>query len=116
MAVSLDQLAQNQVLFREVNERLRETLDVSVGAMEFLCECSDTDCTETISLDIAEYELVRSRSNQFVLTPGHEIPEIDRVVSNGDRYFLVEKIQGADYAERTDPRQRGKSQDQLARL
>jgi hypothetical protein len=106
MAVSADRLARNQVLFREVNERLREMLDESVGATEFLCECSDTDCTENVSLDIPEYERVRARSNQFVVAPGHEIPEIERVVSNGGRYLLVEKTREADYVERTDPRRR----------
>src|SRR5215211_1412861 len=56
MAVSLERLAHNQVLFREVNERLREKLDGSDGATEFLCECSRTDCIETVVLTIAEYE------------------------------------------------------------
>jgi hypothetical protein len=107
MSVSLERLAHNQVLFREVNERLREMLNESAGEADFLCECSRADCTETVPLQLAEYERIRSNSNQFVITPGHEIPEIEKVVSESDRYFLVRKINGAGYAERTDPRSRG---------
>jgi hypothetical protein len=43
MSVYLQRLARNQVPFREVNERLREVLDDSAGATEFLCECSNAD-------------------------------------------------------------------------
>jgi hypothetical protein len=106
MSVSLERLARNQVLFREVNERLREMLDESVDTTEFLCECSQTDCTETVELGLPEYERVRSKGNQFVIRPGHEITEIETVTWESDRYFLVQKIDGADYAEQTDPRSR----------
>jgi hypothetical protein len=63
MSVSLERLARNQVLFREVNERLREIVGDSATPSEFLCECSKTDCTETITLDADEYEGVRSSPN-----------------------------------------------------
>ena len=107
MSVSLERLARNQVLFREVNERLREMLDDSVGHTEFVCECSNTDCIETVSLEVSEYERVRSQPNQFVIAPGHAILEIDEVVWESDRYDLVRKTTAAEYAERTDPRSRG---------
>jgi hypothetical protein len=107
MSVSLGRLARNQVLFREVNERLREMLNESVGLTEFVCECSHADCIEALPLELSEYERVRSQPNQFVVTPGHEIPAIEEVVEKSDRYMLVRKIEGAEYAERTDPRSRG---------
>jgi hypothetical protein len=107
VAVSLERLARNQVLFREVNERLREMLDYSARSVEFLCECSNTECIETVVLDVSEYERVRTKSNQFVIAPGHEPVEVERVTWESDRYFLVEKIEGARYAEQTDPRARG---------
>jgi hypothetical protein len=106
MSVHVERLARNQVLFREVNERLRELLDGSVGQTEFLCECSDPDCTENVPLEVVEYERIRANPNRFVITPGHEVPAIERVVWESDRYFLVEKVVGADYVVRTDPRSR----------
>jgi hypothetical protein len=105
VSVSLERLARNQVLFREVNERLVEVAE-SWGSepLQFLCECSGLDCKETISLDTQQYEGVRSSPNRFVIAPGHEIPEIERVVEANDRFTLVEKVIGADLAVETDPR------------
>ena len=67
MSVRLERLASNQVVFRELNERLLELLDASPGPTEFLCECSDPECTDPVLLTILEYERIRSRSNQFVV-------------------------------------------------
>jgi hypothetical protein len=109
MSISLERLARNQVLFREVNERLRELVGDSATSTEFLCECSNPDCTKTIALDVEEYEGVRSGPNLFAVTRGHEIATIERVVGETDTYKLVEKITGADYAVKTDPRSRGET-------
>ena len=57
-------LAQNESLFREINERVRE-LAVTHGPDEhvytFFCECSNTDCTLQVELTTAAYEAVRAR-------------------------------------------------------
>jgi hypothetical protein len=50
MAESLQQLARNQTLFREVNERMSELLEAGACPTEFLCECGQTDCIVTIAL------------------------------------------------------------------
>jgi hypothetical protein len=105
--LSLDRLARNQVLFREVNERVNEVADDSAVRAEYVCECSREDCIETIELDREEYEGIRSSPNLFVITPGHEVAELDRVVTENDRFTLVEKKNGADFAVETDPRSRG---------
>lgn len=107
MRLSAEQLARNQVLFREVNERVHEIGELwRDGRMEFLCECSQMDCAETITLAEKEYERVRSSSNLFIVVPGHELPEIEQVTERHDGYVLVEKINGAEFAVRTDPRTR----------
>jgi hypothetical protein len=102
ISVRLERLALNQVVFREANERLLELLGASPSTAD-LCECSNPECTDAVPLTLLEYERVRSRSNQFVLVPGHEIPEIEQVTSASDGYFLVRKLYGAEYAEQTDP-------------
>jgi len=106
MSVQLERLARNQVLFREVNERLREIVADSPGPVEFLCECSKENCTMQIQLEILEYERVRAHPSRFVIAPEHEIDAIERVVWESDRYFVVEKVIGADYARKVDPRKR----------
>jgi hypothetical protein len=87
-------LAKNEVLFRDVNERVREissgTWDVA-ERLEFLCECVRTDCLERISLSLRDYEDLRSDPTHFVVVAGHERPELEFVVAAGDGYVVVEK-------------------------
>jgi hypothetical protein len=109
MTVSLERLARNQVLFREVNERLAEVADArSTVPTEFCCECSRIDCDEMLALDRGEYEEVRSSSNLFVVAPGHETPEVERNVEENARFTLVEKTIGAQLAIDSDPRKRAR--------
>jgi len=92
MAKSPEQLVRNQILLREVNERIAEIASSSAGELpEFLCECSRHDCTETLPLSLPEYERVRSSLNLFVILPGHECVEVDRVVETRHGSQLVEK-------------------------
>lgn len=87
-------LATNEALFREVNERIREISD-SFGqedaTYDFLCECSDPDCTQRVVLTRAEYENVRAESTRFVVAKGHALPEIESVVERAKDHVVVEK-------------------------
>ena len=106
MSESLERLARNQSLFREVNERIERTAG-DREAVEFVCECSDTDCISTVALKVDEYERVRSTSTWFFVKSGHDIPEIERVVSQSDGYAVVEKLVAIEFAEEADPRTDG---------
>jgi hypothetical protein len=103
----LDRLARNQVLFREVNERLLELSEgPRVESMDFLCECSREECVETIQLSFAEYERVRAHPTSFVIAPGHETPEVEKIVDSNGRYTVVQKTNGGSFAIESDPRSR----------
>lgn len=94
MSVSIDRLVRNQVIFREVNERIRELaeqFDLKSGAA-FICECSNEHCVESIALDFDEYKAIRSSPTLFLIAPGHETLRVENVVEANDRYALVEKI------------------------
>ena len=101
--------AQNEALFRSVNERLEalaETFQFIAETTSFICECSDTSCTEQMSLTVAEYEALRARPNQFAVRPGHVFPDMERVVTQNEEFVVVEKVgKGAEVAEDSDPRQ-----------
>ena len=93
-AVSIDRLVRNQVIFREVNERIREVaeqFDVKSG-VAFICECSNERCAASIELDLDEYDTIRSSPTLFLIAPGHETLKVENVVETNDRYALVEKI------------------------
>ena len=100
-----ERVGKNEALFREVNERIREITTWDTGA-EFLCECGDPDCTQPIVMTVEEYEAVRSRPTRFVIVPGHEVPDLERVVERTDRFAVVEKLPGkpTTIAVETDPR------------
>lgn len=86
--------ARNEALFREVNENIAD-LEARFDAgreLEFLCECAKVDCTERIVVDPAAYRSVREHSGRFFVRPGHEVPEIERVVERHPGYLIVEKI------------------------
>jgi transcription initiation factor TFIID subunit TAF12 len=88
--------ALNEALFRDVNERIAETAEgFDANRTDFVCECADPNCTERMHVTLAEYESVRKQSTTFLLAPGHDEPEIERVVSNQGRFQVVEKVQAA---------------------
>jgi hypothetical protein len=109
MSVSLERLARNQALFREVNERLLELsqgFGFQDGSMQFVCECSNEDCTVTVTMNHNEYESVRAHSTFFVVASGHEILEVEKVIDRQDGWAIVQKVAETDYAAETDPRRR----------
>ena len=98
MSVSLERLVRNQLVFREVNDRIREVrkrFDLD-GPTDFVCECSGEDCTDTVSLALDEYDGVRSGPTLFVIAPGHETLEVEQVVDVNDRFMLVQKFKLTD--------------------
>jgi hypothetical protein len=102
-------LAQNEVLFREVNERV-EALANRLGPdvpYEFLCECANADCSFRIHLPLSVYESVRADPQQFVVLPLHYTPEVEELVVENDDYWVVRKTGDAgEYVEKLDPRSR----------
>jgi hypothetical protein len=104
-------LAQNEALFREVNERVNDIADAERQPQHdltgYVCECANPDCTFVLQLSGDEYETVRADAAQFVVLPDHYTPEIESLVSRHERYWIVKKSgEAGDYAERLDPRSR----------
>jgi len=99
-----DRIARNEVLFREVNERVKELVPSEAG-IEFICECGYDECIERVPLSSDEYERVRSDPVEFFVKPGHETPDVEEVVETHDRFLLVRKhVEERDLARQTDPR------------
>lgn len=104
MKLSTERLARNQTLFREVNERVNEIRPSTVSFGEFVCECSDPNCTQSLSVAAGEYEAVRSNPKHFMVARGHEMTEVERVVFNNDRFLVVEKTVETGFMAESDPR------------
>jgi hypothetical protein len=99
LEVRQERAARNQMLFRSVNERID---DIAAAAfhdgneLDFICECADTECTETIALTLPEFQAIRSIENQFVIRRGHELPEVEDVTAKRDGYVIVAKRGAAE--------------------
>jgi hypothetical protein len=99
-------VADNEAYFRALNEQIVRDVGGDPNARHgFLCECGDEHCIDAVSLTAAEYERVRADPMHFVIAPGHELPEVERVVDRNERYHVIEKVgAAASVAEETDPR------------
>jgi hypothetical protein len=104
--------AQNQALFREVNERIESLSDafsVEAPIGDFVCECADEGCSERIGVALAEYEGVRADGNRFLVAPtaDHYFSEVERLVEMRERFWIVEKFEhGRRVAITLNPRTR----------
>lgn len=100
-------LARNEILFRETNEAIErgQWPGSPLKQVRFRCECSHLDCGEAVEITLAEYEQVRSFPRRFLIVIGHEMPEIETVVSRAPGYLIVEKLDAAGQtAAANDPR------------
>jgi hypothetical protein len=91
-----ERMAKNEALLREVNERIHDVgqgLQVlpDDGELDFRCECGRPDCDLFVHLLASDYERIRADNDRFVLVPGHEDPEIERVVERSQGYVVVDK-------------------------
>lgn len=102
-------IGQNEVVFREINERLRELgegFSLVSETSEFVCECAISGCTELVRMSLADYEAIRSEATHFFVVKGHEEPDYEKVIEEREGYVVVEKLPGgpAGMAIRDDPR------------
>ena len=87
-------IAENEVRFRDINDRLRSGVEGLIDPAEridYVCECGDTGCADSLALTAADYESVRGDPRQFAVRPGHEIPDVESVVARHERYVVVRK-------------------------
>jgi len=103
-----ERVAKNEILFRQVNERILQIEGDRwrVDPVDFMCECGDITCMRVVQLSLEDYERLRSEPTHFGVIPGHELPDVERVVEQQEHYFVVEKEGEAlrQQAEAADPR------------
>jgi hypothetical protein len=86
--------AQNQMLFRSVNDRIKEVgekLADSAAELGFACECVDDTCLEKIRLSAQQFLAIESDPNRFIVLRGHEVPDVEDIVGERDGFLIVSK-------------------------
>ena len=105
MDTRAERAAQNENLFRRINERV-EVLSHGLDLLTLVCECADPSCVERIrGVPAAEYAAVREHPERFIVAAGHERREYESVVDERLAYVIVAKRGAAgDVARADDPR------------
>jgi len=86
----------NEVLFRELNERVTDDAEATGDAtFEIYCECANLDCIERLIVTADEYRRAREDPTQFLVRSGHEVEDVEEVVQTTDRFDMVRKRGGA---------------------
>jgi hypothetical protein len=102
-------LAENEVLFRQLNEQVHHGFEetnrlaredgqpeyiVDPQAdipLHFYCECADEKCTERIVMALPTYTAIHQYDNRFVIVPGHEVASVEKVILRRPEYLVVQK-------------------------
>jgi hypothetical protein len=101
--------SEKQVRARDANESTARTVastPAGRSVASFVCECGDRACSCAISLTLAEYESVRTYATHFAIAPDHENPESERVITESERFAVIETVspEATKLARRSDPR------------
>ena len=113
-----ERLARNEASFRALNEAIETEVHARLSGTNparlsstksrlagYVCECGHADCVEVVRMTIAQYEEVRRDSRLFLVSPGHELPEIEDVTYRETGFVVVRKHDDvADIVQETDPR------------
>ena len=100
-------LGANEAVFRQINEGIErgQWPGEEDAPASFRCECARLGCNEMVELSVNEYERVRANPRQFLVIPGHQDPEAEKVIEAHSGYLVVEKVaQAGMTAEETEPR------------
>jgi hypothetical protein len=95
-ALRQERLVKNEQAARAYNNRrLRFELDDDsvddADDVPFLCECGDETCAEAMEMTPEEFMAVHSAPNRFAVLPRHVLGEVEWVVEDGDKFWVVEK-------------------------
>jgi hypothetical protein len=84
--------ARNELLFREVNQRIAELSENWAGGdFHIVCECATVGCQAMLPITLEDFQRVREHPRRFVISPGHDAPDIEDVVERHGSYNVVEK-------------------------
>jgi hypothetical protein len=93
-------LKENERRLRRLNLRIEELNRVGLmlgdedeeDQAPFLCECSLASCTARLPVDVATYAEAHDAPDRFTVLPGHEIPDVERIVQRRAAFVVVEKV------------------------
>lgn len=98
---------ENEAVFRNANEKIAKGLEklekmaiknnytnltTDDLELQFLCECSDENCTERIKMKSKKYIRLHEDRKQFIVKPEHQALDIEEIEEKKPSYTLVKKF------------------------
>ncbi|HSS81322.1 MAG TPA: hypothetical protein VLK24_09010 [Gaiellaceae bacterium] len=88
-----ERIIENEKLFREVNERVADMqANFSGPDPEWVCECGDETCFDKVTVPIDDYQRIRAHDDWFLIRPGHEKTDVEKIVRQRNGFLVVEKF------------------------
>jgi hypothetical protein len=88
-------VAENESLFRQVNEHVVGGTRRPAENFEIICECHDASCMDHLRVTTETYQRARSEPTDFLLKPGHAKLEFETVIESHEDFDLVRKTGAA---------------------
>ncbi len=98
---------ENEMIFRRTNEKVGTDLDEldtmykkdgdddlvrnENMSLTYKCECSDENCVERIPMELTMYQDIHTNRKMFIIKPGHQVKNIERVIDKNVDYYVVKK-------------------------
>lgn len=105
--ISERRMAENEVFFRTHNEEAIKGfedlealakehghdsfIDHSDDPLHFYCECSSASCRQRILVAPSYYIKIHKKRDCFIVLPGHQNPNIEKVVSVEEAFIIIQK-------------------------
>jgi hypothetical protein len=84
-----ERMRQTELFFRALNEEIFKAGGMT--AADVVCECANPLCTERMLVPAPTLHALHADPKLFVVLPGHQIPDLERVVDEIDGYLVVQK-------------------------
>jgi hypothetical protein len=97
MRAQTEQRVANEVLVREVNERIYDVAARLLvpsdrpNVFGFVCECGELSCHAQVEMTLMEYAALRAHPGFVAVAAAHDGATNGRVVARNPRYVLVNR-------------------------
>ena len=86
-----ERAALTEKLFAELNDSLIDSTKTAEWT-EFVCECANPLCEETIDVTAVTLERIHSYPGHYVVKAGHEVDAVETVVDRSEGLVIVKKL------------------------
>lgn len=82
-------ILETEEFFRQINDTIAR--NGKRDGKAYMCECANPYCNVTMDVTGDDIETLHSVAGYYLILPGHEIPDVERVVHENAAYTIVQK-------------------------